>query len=95
MRDAEPLRSVRPHSLSLEQRQKAVVTGVEAVDSFNEQMVVLSTSEGALTLLGRQLHVSQLNLEDGQLLVEGEIDALEYNERSRPGRSSFLGRLFR
>ena len=95
MRENEPLRSMRPHSLSLDGRQKAVITGVEEVDSFNEQMVVLSTTSGTLTLLGAQLHVSHLNLEDGQLLVEGEIDALEYDERSRSGRGSLFGKLFR
>lgn len=95
MRDTEPLRSVRPHSLSMEERRKAVITGVDAVDSFNEQMVVLSTTAGTLTLLGDQLHVSHLNLEDGQLLVEGEIAALEYDVRSRAGRGSLFGKLFR
>ena len=95
MRDNEALRGMRPHSLTLDGRQKAVITGVEEVDSFNEQMVVLATTAGTLTLLGEQLHVSRLNLEDGQLLVEGEIAALEYDERSRPGRGSLLTRLFR
>ena len=94
MRDMEPLRSMKPHSLSLEGRQKAVISGVEAVDSFNEQMVVLATTAGTLTLMGQQLHVSHLNLEDGQLLVEGEIAALEYDDRKQ-NRGSLLTRLFR
>ena len=94
MRDNDVLRSVKPHGLTLEGRQKAVITGVEGVDSFNEQMVVLATTAGTLTLLGEQLHVSRLNLEDGQLLVEGEIAALEYDERHR-GRGSLMTRLFR
>lgn len=83
-----------PHSLSLEGRTKAVIRGVQAVDSFNEQMVTLITSEGTLTLLGSGLHVSQLNLEDGQLLVEGEVTALEYDSPAR-SRGSLLSRLFR
>ena len=94
MRDNEPLRSIKPHSLSLDGRQKAVITGVEEVDSFNEQMVVLATTAGTLTLMGQQLHISHLNLEDGQLLVEGEIAALEYDER-RQNRGSLHSRLFR
>ena len=94
MRETEPLRSMKPLSLSLDGRQKAVITGVEEVDSFNEQMVVLATTAGTLTLLGQQLHVSHLNLEEGQLLVEGEITALEYDERIK-GRGSLLTRLFR
>ena len=94
MRDMEPLRGMKPHSLSLDGRQKATITGVEEVDSFNEQMVVLATTAGTLTLLGQQLHVSHLNLEDGQLLVEGEIAALEYDDRRQKG-GSLLTRLFR
>lgn len=95
MRENESLHGTRPHGLTLEGRQKAVITGVEEVDSFNEQMVVLATTAGTLTLLGQQLHVSHLNLEDGQLLVEGEIAALEYDERSRSGRGSLFTRLFK
>lgn len=94
MQENEPLRSMKAHSLSLDGRQRASVTGVEEVDSFNEQMVVLLTTAGTLTLLGRQLHVSHLNLEEGQLLVEGEIAALEYDERKQKG-GSLLTRLFR
>ena len=82
-----------PHSLELTERKKAVIRGVQAVDSFNEQMVTLDTSEGALTLLGSGLHVSHLNLEDGQLLVEGDIAALEY-DTARP-RGSWLSRIMR
>lgn len=95
MKELESLRSIRPHTLTMEGRQKAVITGVEGVDSFNEQMVVLATTAGTLTLLGEQLHVSSLNLENGQLLVDGEIAALEYDERSRSGRGSLFSRFFR
>ena len=94
MRENDVLHSARPHGLTLEGRQKAVITGVEEVDSFNEQMVVLATTAGTLTLMGQQLHVSHLSLEDGQLLVEGEIAALEYDER-RQKSGSLLTRLFR
>ncbi len=82
-----------PHSLELTARKKAAIRGVQSVDSFNDQMVTLDTSEGPLTLLGSGLHVSHLNLEEGQLLVEGEISALEY-DAARP-RGSWLSRLAR
>ena len=49
---------------------------------------------GALTLLGSGLHVSHLSLEEGQLLVEGEISALEYDSAPR-ARGSWLSRLAR
>ncbi len=64
------------------------------VDSFNDAMIILNTSAGAMTLVGSALHIARLNLEDGQLLVEGQIDALEYDERAARGKGG-LGRLFK
>ena len=83
----------RPHTLTIDGRNRATVTGVTDVDSFNEAMIVLNTSAGAMTLVGSALHISRLNLEDGQLLVEGQIDALEYDQRAR-GKGG-LSRLFK
>ena len=94
MRETTPTPPLMPHSVELTERGLAAIRGVQAVDSFNEQMVTLATSQGALTLLGSGLHVSHLNLEDGQLLVEGEIDALQYDSSPR-ARGSLLSRLMR
>ena len=38
---------------------------------------------GTLTIMGSELHISQLSLENGSLLVEGRIDALEYDDRQK------------
>lgn len=92
---AQQMPQTREHSLSMENRQRAVITGVEDVDSFNEQMVTLATSQGMLTLLGDQLHIANLNLENGQLTVEGQIAALEYDDSARPGRGGLFARLFK
>ena len=85
--------AAQAHAVSLESRRRAVVSGVQAVDSFNEQIVTLITGEGALTILGENLHVSHLTLEDGRLLVEGDISALEYD--ASPRRRSLWARLTR
>ena len=83
----------RPHTLTIEGRNRAIITGVTDVDNFNDTMIVMNTSAGAMTLVGSALHISKLNLDDGQLLVEGQIDALEYDERTR-GKGG-LSRLFK
>ena len=71
----------RPHSLTLEGRNRARLTGVTAVSCFDEQEIVLQTSEGELTLLGENMHIGQLSLEEGCLDVTGSISGLEYSER--------------
>lgn len=69
----------RVHTLTLEGRGRAKLSGVIAVNCFHEQEVVLETSEGEVALLGEGLHIEQLNLEDGKLDVTGEIAGVEYN----------------
>ena len=83
-----------PHSLTLERRNKAALSGVTAVSCFNEQEIVLETSEGELAILGEGLHIGRLNLEDGRLEVTGNISGLEYSERQsgRERRGLFFRR---
>ena len=82
------------HTLSLTGRERAVITGVSDVDCFNEQLVVLSTDAGRMTITGEALHVETLDLKDGRLIVEGEVGAIEYAGRPRR-EGGVLSRLFR
>lgn len=82
------------HSLTLVGRNRATLTGIEDVECFNEQIVVLRTPLGMLTLAGEGLNVSQLSLEDGRLTVEGDIASAEYSDRKKTGGSGFWGKLF-
>jgi len=70
------------HSLTLEGRARAKLAGVMSVSCFNDREIILETSEGELALLGDNLHIEQLNLEDGRLNVTGGISGLEYTERA-------------
>ena len=83
----------RAHSITLCDRKKLSVTGVEDVDCFNEQIVVLKTPLGTLSVAGAGLNISHLNLEDGRVEMDGEVDALEYSGGKKSG--GLLGRLFR
>ena len=82
------------HTLTLVGRTTATMTGVEDVDCFNEQIVVLRTPLGALTITGDGLNISQLSLGDGKLIVEGEIASVEYSDRKKTSGTGFWGRLF-
>lgn len=85
-------RSTAEHTLVLTERTAATLTGVEDVECFNEQIVVLRTTLGSLTLTGENLNISRLDLEDGRLVVEGEIASVEYSRRKRSG-GGFFGKL--
>ena len=85
------------HKLELYNREKGTVTGVLDVISFDENTIVLDTDLGLLTIKGKDLHVSRLSLEKGELDLEGPADSLVYssNEGYRKSNQSLLSRLFK
>lgn len=93
MQNAPAVPEHRAHSVTLYDRKRLDITGVEEVDCFNEQIVVLKTPLGTLTVTGAELNMSALSLEDGRVALEGEVDALEYTGGAKKG--GVLGRLFR
>ena len=93
MQNAINAQAAREHTITLEDRKRLNITGVEDVDCFNEQVVVLQTTLGTLTVSGAGLNMSRLNLEEGRVSLEGEVDTMEYTGGRRKG--GLLGRLFR
>ena len=93
MQNANAVRPSQEHAVTLNNRKRATITGVEDVDCFNEQIVVLRTPLGVLTVTGAALNISHLNLEEGRVEIDGELDALEYSGGKKSG--GLIGRLFR
>ena len=84
----------RAHSIHIDNRMRISVTGVMDVESFSEQEVLLLTEAGPLSIAGSNLHLSKLNLEDGQICIEGELLALDY-EPPEAERRGLFGKVFR
>lgn len=80
-----------PHRLSLDNRAKLTLTGVEDVERFDEEEIVMSTSAGALVIKGEQLHIEKLSLDGGEIHVTGRVDSLSYEAQHTSG--GFFSRL--
>lgn len=78
-----------PHSVILEGREKLTISGVTDVHSFDEEQVLLETVRGMLVVRGQGLHVERLQLEAGELIIQGEIGLLEYDDSVQPRDSLF------
>lgn len=73
----------KPHTLSLDDRCRLTVTGVEEVESFDEAEIIMNTSQGDLIVRGGGLHIGKINLDVGELRVEGTVNELCYEERTK------------
>ena len=86
------LRGEVSHHIILEGREDLSVSGVEEVESFDENTIIMVTNKGTLVVRGEDLHIEKLSLDGGDLRVEGVVDSLTYEEE-RSSRPGFLGRL--
>lgn len=84
----------RTHNLVIENRKKMSISAVSDVDSFDEQMIVMYTDLGQLTVKGENLHINKLSVDSGDMEIEGTIYALMYTDGT-PNKGSFLAKLFK
>ena len=91
----EELKPEAAHHLILEDREKLTVSGVEEVESFDENTIVMDTAQGILIVRGEDLHIEKLSLDGGDLKVEGTIDSLTYEDSGRDRAGGLFARLFR
>ena len=82
------------HNLIMEGRKKLSVSGVEDVESFNETEIVLHTNMGALVVEGDKLHINKLTIDNGEVLIDGELCCVRYTYESE-NSGGFLKRLFK
>ena len=66
----------------LENREKLTISGVLDVLSFDDQIVILETELGLLTVKGENLRINKLSLDTTEVIVEGTIFNLAYSEKS-------------
>ena len=89
-------KSASLHRLMLERQKGGTITGIREVLSFDEKEILLNTEEGKLDIKGEALHIKHLDLESGEISLEGRIDSLSYPGRKKDKKEeSLLKRLFR
>lgn len=77
-------------NLILENREKLNITGVLDVLSFDDQMVIVETELGLLTVKGDNLRINKLSTDTEEILVEGNIFNLAYSEKSTISKEGSL-----
>ena len=83
-------------NLVLENRTRLNISGVLDVLSFDDQIVIVETELGMLTVKGDNLRINKLNIDTSEVIVEGEIISLTYNTKDLDNNGeSFLGKIFK
>ncbi len=83
---ADERRDFMNQNVIVENRNKVTITGVEQVESFNENIIILMTVKGGMTIKGEGLNVGKLNLDDGNVKIDGIINGIFTTIRIHPRR---------
>ena len=83
-------------NLILESREKLNISGAIDVLSFDDQIVIIQTHLGLLTVKGEDLRISKLNIDSEEVIIDGEISTMSYSDKSFDKKeSSFLSKIFK
>ena len=70
----------KAHKVVLNNRRNGSFTGVLDVISFDITEILLETELGMLHVKGKDLHVNRLNLEKGEVDIEGMVEGFSYSQ---------------
>jgi sporulation protein YabP len=84
------------HSIMIENREKMIITSIEDVESFDEESIIIYTSMGILEIKGSNFRINRLNVEDGEVVIEGVIDSINYSDKNfKEKKIGFFSRIFK
>lgn len=85
----------RVHSLKMSGREKLISTGIEDVESFDDDKIIAYTTDGQMTVKGAELRINRLSVEDGEFEIEGIIDSIEYQDTHKTSGGGIWGKIFK
>ena len=83
-------------NLILENRGKLSISGVLDVLSFDDQVVIVETELGLLTIKGENIRINKLSIDTSEVIVEGDISSMSYSDkRVEKTKTSVLSKIFK
>lgn len=85
------------HELKLENRNKLSITGISKIESLNSEEFLIQTNAGLLLVTGQNLVMQQLDIDKGNIWIEGNVNSIEYvvDNKEKKQKSGFMGKLFK
>lgn len=84
-------------NIILENREKLNITGILDVFSFDDQIIIIETELGLLTIKGENLKINKLSLDTSDFTVDGNISSLTYSDSDSNVKKSknILSKIFK
>ena len=82
------------NNIIIENRIKTSISGVTDVVSFSEHEIILDTEAGGLVLQGEDFRINKLNVDIGELTIDGKLNYFSY-ETAKREKIGMFARIFK
>ena len=84
-------------NIFLENREKLNISGVLDVLSFDDQIIIIETELGLLTIKGENLKINKLNIDTSEVTLDGFVSTLSYSNSDsiKKNASGLIGKIFK
>lgn len=83
-------------NLILENRGKLSISGVNDVLSFDDQVVMVETELGLLTVKGENIRINKLSIDTSEVIIEGSISYLAYSDKEmEKSKGNLISKIFK
>ena len=83
-------------NLILENRGKLSISGVNDVLSFDDQVVMVETELGLLTVKGENIRINKLSIDTSEVIIEAPSSYLAYSDKElEKNKGSLISKIFK
>ena len=94
--ERKPISTGVIQNLILENRGKLSKSGVNDVLSFDDQVVMVETELGLLTVKGENIRINKLSIDTSEVIIEGDISYLAYSDKElEKTKGSLISKIFK
>ena len=64
--------------------------------SFDDQVVIVETELGLLTVKGDNIRINKLSIDTSEVIIEGDISSMSYTDKNvEKNKTSMLSKIFK
>ena len=94
--ERKPISTGVIQNLILENRGKLSISGVNDVLSFDDQVVMVESELGLLTVKGENIRINKLSIDTSEVIIEGDISYLAYSDKElEKTKGSLISKIFK
>ena len=94
--ERKPISTGVIQNLILENRGKLSISGVNDVLSFDDQVVMVETELGLLTVKGENIRINKLSIDTSEVIIEGDVSYLAYSDKElEKTKGSLISKIFK